>query len=73
MKRKEKEQLATGMDEIGEALSAVAKMAGASEESNTIQSPTLVSSTTQTSRTKLGQIGEGKGVTLTESQRRRAL
>lgn len=76
IKRKAKDQLVTSMDDIGAVLDAM----GPEEEDETIEQPGITTArrrdpSLQIPKPKLkpGQIGEGKGVTLTKKQRLLAL
>lgn len=81
MKRKAKEQLASGMTDIQQALAALEdpldisqpqEDAPAKKSANDMETDTAKPSR-PTASSKAGKIGEGKGVTLTKAQRKRAL
>ena len=75
LKRKEKGQLVTGMDDLGAALDEIEPSADSAFEDQ----PGITSARrredrdTVKQRVKPGQIGEGKGATLSKAQRKRAL
>ncbi|KAL0072081.1 hypothetical protein AAF712_001004 [Marasmius tenuissimus] len=77
MKRKAREQLASGLDDIQSALNSLDD--NATNPSNTTESSTETGydEAAQTGqpppKTKPGQIGEGKGATLSKQQRKRVL
>ncbi|CCL98987.1 uncharacterized protein FIBRA_00995 [Fibroporia radiculosa] len=72
LKRKAREQVASGMDDIRAAISAVedAIPSAVAEARSQVESDETQD---QTARSQTGRIGEGKGVPLSKSQRKRAL
>ena len=75
MKRKAREQIATGMQDVKAALSAVEHdipaSVQASVEPTSIEGPS--SDERKLQKPRPGQIGEGRGTPLSKAQRKRAL
>lgn len=75
MKRKAREQIATGLDDVKIAISAVEVAIPASVQASVDPSAEDAPSSNphKAQSTRPGQIGEGKGAPLSKAQRKRAL